>query len=100
MDAFKLALIGVIGYMPNFHFTKDSDYFFLLDPNKNPAGEPFPTANAGMNAANGVVNNAINTPQAYGGGNVGMQVGAALMVGGLIDASAANTQRNVRVSCR
>jgi hypothetical protein len=87
------ALIGVVGYQSNFHFSPASDYFFLIDPSKNPAGEPFPTPIGGIEAATVVSTLAMMKTAPFKNGNTGAQVGTAFLVGALIDASAADTQR-------
>jgi hypothetical protein len=86
------ALIGVVGYQPNFHFSPASDYFFLLDPSKNPAGEPLSTGNGGIVAATSVSILAVSKTAPFNNGNVAAQLGASFLIGALIDANAANTQ--------
>jgi hypothetical protein len=87
------ALITTATYVPTFHFSPTADYFFLLDPGKTMAGEPFPTDSRGMVAATAVSVAALTKTAPFGNGNTGAQVGAAFLVGALIDANAADTQK-------
>ena len=87
------ALITTATFVPTFHFSPTADYFFLHDPSKTMAGEPFPTGQGGMEAATAVSVAAFTKTAPFGNGNTGAQVGAAFLVGALIDANAADTQK-------
>ena len=87
------ALITTATYVPTFHFSPTADYFFLLDPSRTMGGEPFPTGYSGVEAATVVSAVALTKSAPFGNGNAGAQVGAAFLVGALIDANAADTQK-------
>ena len=87
------ALITAATFVPTFHFSPTADYFFLLDPTKTMAGDPFPTGQGGVEAATAVSVAAFTKTAPFGNGNTGAQVGTAFLVGALIDANAADTQK-------
>jgi hypothetical protein len=87
------ALITAAVYVPTFHFSPAADYFYLQDPALTAAGEPFPTDYRGTEAATVVSVAALTKVAPFNSGNTAAQVGTAFLVGALIDASAADTQK-------
>lgn len=87
------ALITTATFVPTFQFSPTADYFFLIDPSKTMAGEPFPTDYRGLEAAGVVSLGALTKTAPFNNGNTGAQVGTAFLVGALIDLNAADTQK-------